>query len=196
MKKYYLMAPGPTPVPSNVLLAMAQPMIHHRTPEYEALFIEVRAGLKRLFQTSQDVVPFTSSGTGAMEAAVVNTLSAGDTVLVLRAGKFVEATLASTTAAVAASAATLAKDVRNPIVDSAGPDAWPISGLTFLLVYRDQKDAAKGRALAEFIRWAMTDGQPMVESLDYARLPESVVKLNLATLRSLTSGGKPLLAGR
>src|SRR5512147_383302 len=90
MKKYYLMAPGPTPVPSNVLLAMAQPMIHHRTPEYEALFIEVRAGLKRLFQTSQDVIPFTSSGTGAMEAAVVNTLSAGDTVLVIRAGKFAE----------------------------------------------------------------------------------------------------------
>src|SRR5262245_21399793 len=90
MKKYHLMAPGPTPVPSNVLLAMAQPMIHHRTPEYEALFIEVRAGLKRLFQTSQDVIPFTSSGTGAMEAAVANTLSAGDTVIVLLAGKFGE----------------------------------------------------------------------------------------------------------
>src|SRR5262249_57496322 len=90
MKKYYLMAPGPTPVPQNVLLAMAQPIIHHRTPEYESLFIEVRAGLKRLFQTRQDVVPFTSSGTGAMEAAVANTLSAGDTVVVLRAGKFGE----------------------------------------------------------------------------------------------------------
>src|SRR6266545_4209200 len=90
MKKYYLMAPGPTPVPSNVLLAMAQPMIHHRTPEYEALFIDVRAGLKRLFRTGQDVIPFTSSGTGAMEAAVANTLSSGDTVLVLRAGKFGE----------------------------------------------------------------------------------------------------------
>ena len=76
MKKYQLMAPGPTPVPSQVLLAMAQPMIHHRTPEYEALFIEVRAGLKALFQTAQDVVPLTCSGTGAMEAAVVNTLSA------------------------------------------------------------------------------------------------------------------------
>ena len=88
MKKYQLMAPGPTPVPSEALLAMAQPMIHHRTPEYEALFIEVRAGLKRLFQTEQDVVPFTSSGTGAMEAAVVSTLSPGDTVLVLRAGNF------------------------------------------------------------------------------------------------------------
>jgi aspartate aminotransferase-like enzyme len=90
MKKYYLMAPGPTPVPSNVLLAMAQPMIHHRTPEYDALFSEVRAGLKRLFKTGQDVIPFTSSGTGAMEAAVANTLSAGDRVLVLRAGKFGE----------------------------------------------------------------------------------------------------------
>jgi serine---pyruvate transaminase len=90
MKKYQLMAPGPTPVPANVLLAMAQPVLHHRTPEYEAISIEVRAGLKRLFQTSQDVVPFTSSGTGAMEATVANTLSAGDTVLVLRAGKFGE----------------------------------------------------------------------------------------------------------
>jgi aspartate aminotransferase-like enzyme len=90
MKKYYLMAPGPTPVPSQVLLAMAQPMIHHRTREYEALFAEVRAGLKRLVQTSQEVIPFASSGTGAMEAAVVNTLSPGDAVLVLRAGKFGE----------------------------------------------------------------------------------------------------------
>jgi serine---pyruvate transaminase len=90
MKKYQLMAPGPTPVPSNVLLAMAQPMIHHRTPEYEALSVEVRAGLKRLFQTRQEVLPFVCSGTGAMEAAVVNTLSPGDTVLVLRAWKFAE----------------------------------------------------------------------------------------------------------
>src|SRR5574342_92708 len=90
MKKYYLMAPGPTPVPSSVLLAMAQPMIHHRTPAYEALFVEVRAGLQRLFQTAEDVIPFVSSGTGAMEAAVANTLSPGDRALVLRAGKFGE----------------------------------------------------------------------------------------------------------
>jgi aspartate aminotransferase-like enzyme len=90
MKKYQLMAPGPTPVPSQVLLAMAQPMIHHRTPAYEALFVEVRAGLKRLFQTTQDVVPLVCSGTGALEAAVVNTLSPGDTVAVVSAGKFGE----------------------------------------------------------------------------------------------------------
>jgi aspartate aminotransferase-like enzyme len=90
MKKYYLMAPGPTPVPDNVRLAMAQPMLHHRTPEYEALFIEIAAGLKRLFQTAQDVIPFACSGTGALEAAVVNTLSPGDAVVLLRAGKFAE----------------------------------------------------------------------------------------------------------
>jgi len=90
MNKYYLMAPGPTPVPPAVLLAMAQPIIHHRTPEYEALFVEIRAGLKRLFQTAQDVIPFTASGTGSMEAAVVSTLSAGETVLVLCAAKFGE----------------------------------------------------------------------------------------------------------
>ncbi len=88
MKKYQLMAPGPTPVPSEALLAMAQPMIHHRTPVYEALFVEVRAGLKRLFQTQAEVLPLACSGTGAMEAAVVNTLSAGDTVALVRAGKF------------------------------------------------------------------------------------------------------------
>lgn len=88
MKKYQLMAPGPTPVPSEVLLAMAAPIIHHRTPEYEALFTEVRAALKRLFQTSAEVIPLACSGTGAMEAAVVNTLSAGDRVIVVRAGKF------------------------------------------------------------------------------------------------------------
>jgi aspartate aminotransferase-like enzyme len=90
MKKYQLMAPGPTPVPSQALLAMAQPMIHHRTPEYEALFTEVRRGLARIFQTQTDVVPLACSGTGAMEAAVVNTLCAGDTVAVVRAGKFGE----------------------------------------------------------------------------------------------------------
>ncbi len=88
MKKYQLMAPGPTPVPSEALLAMAQPMIHHRTPQYEALFTEVRAGLKTLFQTQAEVLPLACSGTGAMEAAVVNTLSAGDTVALVRAGKF------------------------------------------------------------------------------------------------------------
>jgi aspartate aminotransferase-like enzyme len=90
VKKYHLMAPGPTPVPSPVLLAMAQPMIHHRTPEYEALWEDVRRGLRWVFQTAHDVIMLACSGTGVMEAAVVNTLSAGDTAAVIVAGKFGE----------------------------------------------------------------------------------------------------------
>jgi aspartate aminotransferase-like enzyme len=94
MKKYMLMAPGPTPVPSNVLLAMAQPIIHHRTPAYDALFREVRDGLKRLVQTRQDVLTPACTGTGAMEAAVSTTLSGGDTVIVVNAGAFAQRWLA------------------------------------------------------------------------------------------------------
>src|SRR5262245_10438588 len=94
MKKYQLMAPGPTPVPSHVLLAMAQPIIHHRTPAYDALFREIREGLKRLVQTTQDVLTPACTGTGAMEAGVANTLSGGDTVIVVNAGAFAQRWLA------------------------------------------------------------------------------------------------------
>jgi aspartate aminotransferase-like enzyme len=94
MKKYQLMAPGPTPVPPNVLLAMARPIIHHRAAEYDELFREVREGLKRLVQTRQDVLVPACTGTGAMEAAVVNTLSAGDQVIVVNAGAFAQRWLA------------------------------------------------------------------------------------------------------
>jgi len=88
--KHYLLAPGPTPVPPVVLQAMAQPMIHHRTPEYEALFAEVRRDLRTLFQGKNEVLMFAASGTGAMEGAVVNTLSPGDRAIVVQGGKFGE----------------------------------------------------------------------------------------------------------
>lgn len=90
MDKEHLLAPGPTPVPPEILLAMAQPMIHHRSPVYEKLLQEVRDNLKYLFQTHKEVLIFASSGTGAMEGAVTNTLSAGDEVLVIQGGKFGE----------------------------------------------------------------------------------------------------------
>jgi len=89
-QKKYLLAPGPTPVPQEVLLAMAAPTIHHRTPEFEAQVREIRAGLGKVFQTAQDVIVLASSGTGAMEASIVNTLSAGDVVIVVNGGKFGE----------------------------------------------------------------------------------------------------------
>ncbi len=90
IKKYYLLSPGPTPVPENVLSAAAEPIIHHRTPEFSNIFMETTEGLKIVFGTKEDVYILTSSGTGAMEAAVANLLSPGDKVLTINAGKFGE----------------------------------------------------------------------------------------------------------
>lgn len=90
MKKPYLLTPGPTPIPTEALLAMARPIIHHRHPEYERLFAEVRDGLKYVFQTKNEVLVFAASGTGGMEAAVANTLSPGEKALVVKGGKFGE----------------------------------------------------------------------------------------------------------
>lgn len=90
MAKSYLMTPGPTPVPEDIRLEMAKPIIHHRTKEYQAIFKDATEGLKKIFKTSNDVYTFTSSGTGAMEASIVNLLSAGDKIIVVRGGKFGE----------------------------------------------------------------------------------------------------------
>lgn len=89
-KKYYLLSPGPTPLPDDVLSVAAEPIIHHRTPEFSALFMEVSEALKYVFATKEEVYIFTSSGTGAMEGAVVNTLSPGDKIIVINGGKFGE----------------------------------------------------------------------------------------------------------
>ena len=88
--KNYVFTPGPVAVPSEVLLEMAKPIIHHRTTDFEAIFAEVREGLKYIFDTKEEVFVLAASGTGAMEAAVVNTLSSGDKVLVINGGKFGE----------------------------------------------------------------------------------------------------------
>ena len=90
MKKHYLMTPGPTPVPEEIRNEMAKPMIHHRTKEYQAIFKDATEGLKKIFKTSGDIFTFTSSGTGAMEASIVNVLSPGDKIIVVRGGKFGE----------------------------------------------------------------------------------------------------------
>lgn len=88
MKKYYLLTPGPTPIPPEVALESALPILHHRTSEFGAIFTQVIEGLKYLFQTPGTVLLVTSSGTGGMEASVVNLLSPGDKVLVASSGVF------------------------------------------------------------------------------------------------------------
>src|ERR1700682_6210658 len=88
MAKKRLMTPGPTQVPEPARLAMARDVIHHRSPEFRAIFADVLDGLKYVFQTANDVVVLTASGTGAMEAAVVNLVPRGGKVIVLQAGLF------------------------------------------------------------------------------------------------------------
>jgi aspartate aminotransferase-like enzyme len=90
MEKKYLFSPGPTMLPPEVLLKMAEPIMHHREPEFEKIYAEIREGMKYLFQTKNEVLIFTSSGTGAMEGAVSNLLSRGDKAIVVRGGKFGE----------------------------------------------------------------------------------------------------------
>lgn len=90
IKKYYLLSPGPTPIPEDVLAAAAEPIIHHRTPEFSGIFMQVTEGLQYVFGTKEEVYILTSSGSGAMETAVVNTLSPGDKVITLNGGKFGE----------------------------------------------------------------------------------------------------------
>ncbi|MEI7922886.1 MAG: alanine--glyoxylate aminotransferase family protein [Planctomycetota bacterium] len=90
MQKPRLMTPGPAPVPEDVLLAMAQPVIHHRSAEAKQNIVEAVDGLKQVFKTANDVFILTASGTGAMEAAAVNTVPRGGKALVLNAGWFAQ----------------------------------------------------------------------------------------------------------
>jgi aspartate aminotransferase-like enzyme len=90
MKKTYLLAPGPTPVPETVNLEMAAPMVHHRTPQFSKIFGEAAEDAKYLFQTKQDVIILASTGTGGMESCITNLFSPGDKVLVVNGGKFGE----------------------------------------------------------------------------------------------------------
>ncbi|MCE5263296.1 MAG: aminotransferase class V-fold PLP-dependent enzyme [Deltaproteobacteria bacterium] len=86
--RHFLQIPGPTNVPEQVLRAMAKPTIDHRGPEFKALGLEVLAGVKPIFKTEGPVVIYASSGTGAWEASLVNTLSPGDKVLMFETGHF------------------------------------------------------------------------------------------------------------
>lgn len=90
MNKYFLVAPGPTPVPEKARLAMAESILHHRGPEFKAIFEEARGLLKWIFQTEQEVLALTCSGTGAFEAAMINFTKKSDTVIVIGGGKFGE----------------------------------------------------------------------------------------------------------
>jgi phosphate transport system substrate-binding protein len=109
-----------------------------------------------------------------------------------KAGQFVTPTLDAVTAAAAESLAATPEDMRVSITDAAGAGAYPIASYTYILVYKDQKDAAKGKALVDFLWWAVHDGEKYTKDLLYAPLPAEVVRRVEAKLNSVTSGGKPL----
>lgn len=88
MKKHILLAPGPTPVPPEALLRMAQPMIHHRTPQFSQILAETGGMLRELYQTEQPVLMLAGTGTAGMESVVANLIAPGDRALVVRGGKF------------------------------------------------------------------------------------------------------------
>src|SRR3954452_8694477 len=86
--RHFLQIPGPSPVPDRVLRAMDMPVIDHRSADFAVLAKEVLADCQKVFKTAGPVIIFPSSGTGAWEAAIVNTLSPGDKVLMVETGHF------------------------------------------------------------------------------------------------------------
>jgi aspartate aminotransferase-like enzyme len=89
-EKRYLVTPGPTPVPPQVLAATAAPMIHHRSPDFRGVLERVVERLQQVFRTENEIVLLTSAGTGAMESVFQNLCSPGDRVLVVSHGYFGE----------------------------------------------------------------------------------------------------------
>lgn len=109
-----------------------------------------------------------------------------------KAGQFVEASLESVSAAAAGSAASLPDDLRTQITDADGASSYPISSYTYILVHKDQADVVKGKAIADFLWWAIHDGEKFVKDLHYAPLPTEVVEKVEGKINSMTGGGTPL----
>jgi phosphate transport system substrate-binding protein len=108
------------------------------------------------------------------------------------AGNFVEPSLDAVTAAAAEALPTTPEHLRVSITNAGGASVYPISSYTYILVYKEQKDAAKGKALVDFLWWGIHDGEKFAKDLQYAPLPQEIVKRAEAKINSVTSGGKSL----
>lgn len=107
-------------------------------------------------------------------------------------GNFVEPSIEAVTAAAAAAAANTPDDLRVSITNSNGSGAYPISSYTYILVYKDQADATKGKVVVDYLWWGIHDGEKFATDLLYAPLPAEIVKRAEQKISSITSGGKPL----
>ena len=110
------------------------------------------------------------------------------------AGEFVKGSLESVTAAAAGASSQIPEDLRGSITNAPGKDSYPISAFTYALVYKDQPDQAKGKALVDFLWWAIHDGQEYARQLHYASLAPEVVQKTEQRIRLISSQGKALLA--
>ncbi len=109
-----------------------------------------------------------------------------------RAGQFVRPSLESVTAAAISEAKAMSADLRVSITNAGGKESYPISGFTWLLVYKDQKDGQKGKAMVDFLHWAVTEGEQYASGLLYAPLPKEVVKKCEEKIRLISYDGKPI----
>lgn len=110
-----------------------------------------------------------------------------------RAGKFVEPSIDGVMAAAAGAAANMPEDMRVSIVNAPGDEAYPISTYTYLLLYKEQDNQIKGKALLDFIWWALHEGDQFARDLLYAPLPDNLLKMVEEKLKSVTYQGQPLL---
>lgn len=113
-----------------------------------------------------------------------------------KSGNFVEPSLDAVTAAAAETVATTPEDLRVSITDASGAQAYPIASYTYILAYKEQKDAAKGKTLVDFLWWGIHDGEKFAKDLNYAPLPAEIVKRAETKINAITSGGKPLRAAQ
>ncbi|PKL82050.1 MAG: phosphate ABC transporter substrate-binding protein PstS [Ignavibacteriae bacterium HGW-Ignavibacteriae-3] len=138
------------------------------------------------------LVKQTEGSVGYVELAyaVKNKISYAD--MKNKAGNFVEATFTSVSAAAEGAAKNMPADLRVSITDADGKNSYPISGFTWLLVYKNMKDEAKAGALVKFLKWAMGKGQSFAMDLYYAPLPKAVVKLCEKNISTITANGKKI----
>ena len=114
-------------------------------------------------------------------------------VLKNKSGKFVEANFKTVSAAAAGTAQNMPSDLRAIITDAEGENSYPISGFTWLLIYKDMKNKEKASEIVKFLNWAMDKGEAYAEELYYAPLPKSVVKINHDKIKMITGGGKKII---
>jgi phosphate transport system substrate-binding protein len=138
------------------------------------------------------VVKQTPGAIGYVELAFAQQNKMKDAALRNRDGQFVSPSLNATSAAAAGAAKGMPADFRMSLVDAPGKDSYPICGLTWLLVYKEQRDPAKGKAIVSFLKWALKDGQKMNAPLLYAPLPKSVAEKVDKSVREIKAAGKVL----